>query len=136
MDSNITGVINTAPNRSSGGKEGLSGGKTLPVKELQAHEELVKIPLVAEKSSHESASKAGMPLDIDFLEGQLDVLNEQLRSRQRDLSFEIDRASKTPVLKVIHAETGEVIRQIPNELALKIANSIHHELYELFDALA
>ncbi|MBG6288057.1 flagellar protein FlaG [Pseudomonas nitroreducens] len=51
-------------------------------------------------------------------------LREQAQSVQRNLEFSVDDASGETVVKVVAADTGEVIRQIPSEVALKLAESL------------
>ena len=50
-------------------------------------------------------------------------LNEILRDRERDLEFSVDETTGRTILKVIHAESGEVIRQIPPEELLQITRT-------------
>ena len=50
-------------------------------------------------------------------------LNEILKDRERDLEFSVDDTTGRTILKVIHAESGEVIRQIPPEELLNIART-------------
>ncbi len=52
------------------------------------------------------------------------ILNQQLTSTQRGLGFHIDDAVGGPVVTVRSADTGEVIRQIPNEVVVRVAHSI------------
>lgn len=51
-------------------------------------------------------------------------LREQAQSLRRNLEFSVDEGSGETVVKVIAADTGEVIRQIPSEVALKLAESL------------
>lgn len=51
-------------------------------------------------------------------------LNELMRDGGRGLNFSIDPALRNPVVFVKNAETGEVIRQIPNEVVVRVAHSI------------
>ena len=51
-------------------------------------------------------------------------LNSYVQSINRNLEFNIDKDSGQTVVKVIDAETDEMIRQIPNEEALKIAKQL------------
>lgn len=51
-------------------------------------------------------------------------LREQAQSVQRNLEFSVDEASGETVVKVVAADTGEVIRQIPSEVALRLAESL------------
>jgi flagellar protein FlaG len=50
-------------------------------------------------------------------------LNEQMRRNNRDLSFSVDDVANTVVLTVKNKE-GEVVRQIPNEAALRVAHNM------------
>lgn len=51
-------------------------------------------------------------------------LNEQLaKSNNNTLAFAIDKSLSLPVVSVRNVETGELIRQIPNETIVKVA---HH----------
>jgi flagellar protein FlaG len=58
------------------------------------------------------------------LEIAIDRLNTQMRDGGRNVQFSIDSESKTPVVKVTKSDTGEVIRQIPNEAVLKAGHSV------------
>jgi len=42
----------------------------------------------------------------------------------RGLHFSIDDKMRMPVILVKNRESGEVIRQIPNEVVIKVAHSI------------
>jgi flagellar protein FlaG len=52
-------------------------------------------------------------------------LNEQMRRNGRDLSFSVDDVANKVVLTVKNKE-GEVVRQIPNEVVLRVAHSIEN----------
>jgi flagellar protein FlaG len=47
-----------------------------------------------------------------------------MRDGGRNLNFHIDDKVGGPVVLVKNAETGEVVRQIPNEVVVRIAHSI------------
>lgn len=51
-------------------------------------------------------------------------LNQMLQSTGRSLSIGIDKAVGGPVVTVRNSETGEVVRQIPNETVVQLAHSI------------
>jgi flagellar protein FlaG len=51
-------------------------------------------------------------------------IEEYLRSSGRDLEFRIDEATGRTVVSVRDPQTGEVIRQIPSEEALRIAQHL------------
>ena len=57
------------------------------------------------------------------LQEAVSMLNQQVASK-RGLGFQIDEAVGGPVVTVRSADTGEVIRQIPNEVVVRIAHNI------------
>ncbi|MCS4309449.1 flagellar protein FlaG [Rheinheimera pacifica] len=61
--------------------------------------------------------------DIE-LQQAIDVVNQAVALEQRSLNFSIDEASGRSVIKVIDYETDELIKQIPSEELLKVAQDI------------
>lgn len=53
----------------------------------------------------------------------IERLNEMMRAGGRNLSFAIDHSLNGPIITVRNQETGEVVRQIPNEVVVQIAHS-------------
>jgi len=68
------------------------------------------------------------------LEQAVTDIRKFVQSTQRNLDFSIDDSTHEVVVKVIATETGEVIRQIPSEMALKLAQSLHDASNVLFNA--
>ncbi|MBD2858424.1 flagellar protein FlaG [Spongiibacter sp. KMU-158] len=64
--------------------------------------------------------------ETDDLESSSTIskLNELMRDRERDLEFLIDDSTGKNVLKVLHAQSQEVIRQFPSEEVLRVAEFI------------
>ena len=58
------------------------------------------------------------------LQDAINRLNEMVRDGGRGLSFAMDDKLGRPVVYVKNAETGEVVRQIPNEVVVQLAHSI------------
>ena len=54
----------------------------------------------------------------------VEVVNQAVALEQRSLSFSVDDASGRSVIKVIDYETNELIKQIPTEELLKVAQDI------------
>lgn len=54
-------------------------------------------------------------------------MNEYIQSTQRDLNFSYDPDSGETVVKVLDRSTQEVIRQIPNEIFLHLAQTLNKE---------
>jgi flagellar protein FlaG len=70
------------------------------------------------------------------LQEAVSLLNNQLTSTKRGLGFRIDEAVGGPVVTVRSAESGEVVRQIPNEVIVKIAHNIEKAKGLLFNSKA
>jgi flagellar protein FlaG len=58
------------------------------------------------------------------LDAAIEHINTVMRDGGRNLSFAVDPALGRPVVVVRKEDTGEVIRQIPNEVVVKVAHSI------------
>lgn len=54
-------------------------------------------------------------------------LNDFVQNVQRDLQFEVDNEKGQTIVKVIDQSTQEVIRQIPDEVALRLAEKLHQD---------
>lgn len=70
----------------------------------------------------------------DDLEKAVTDIREFVQASQRQLDFSIDDSTGRVVVKVIATESGDVIRQIPSETALKLAQSLSQASSLLFDA--
>ena len=57
------------------------------------------------------------------LEEATEHLNQQMRRNSRDWSFSVDDVANKVVVTVKNRE-GEVVRQIPNEAALRVAHNL------------
>lgn len=55
---------------------------------------------------------------------QIDQLNKAETIRNTSLQFVMQENNEPPVVQVIDKDSGDVIRQIPSEVALKIAKAI------------
>ncbi len=60
------------------------------------------------------------------LEEAVERLNDQVKDYGRDLGFAVDRKINSFIITVRNTNTGEVIRQIPNEVVVKFAHSLEN----------
>jgi len=102
----------------------------------------VQSPSVQEQQA-ELRAKRAQELSEQAQEGQQGVreaitrLNDYVQSVQRDLQFQLDDTSGKTVVTVIDRQTSEVVRQIPDEVALRLAQDLQQdEPLSLFDAKA
>ena len=51
-------------------------------------------------------------------------MNERMQDGGRGLAFKVDPSLNLPVVTVTNQDTGEVIRQIPSEVVVKVAHNI------------
>ena len=62
--------------------------------------------------------------DHKRLQQAVDRMNAKMVDGGRGLAFRVDPDLGRPVVTVTNKETGEVIRQIPNEVVIRLARSI------------
>lgn len=70
------------------------------------------------------------------LEKAVTEIRDFVQSTKRNLDFSIDDSTGRVVVKVIATDSGEVIRQLPSEAALKLAASLSDVSSLLFDERA
>ena len=69
--------------------------------------------------------KSAAPIaDPELVKKATEQINKFIQSSSRDLQFSVDQNLNRIIVKVVDKETGEVIRQIPGEETLAIANSL------------
>jgi flagellar protein FlaG len=81
----------------------------------------VSAPTNAETMPLQSTAAASTDRNLKESVG---LINSAVENVQRDLSFSIDSDSNRTVIKVLDSKSGEVIRQMPTEVALDIASYV------------
>lgn len=61
------------------------------------------------------------------LDDAVSQLNDFVQTVQRDLQFEVDNDSGQTIVRVVDQSTQEVIRQIPDEVALRLAEKLQQD---------
>ncbi|VVP23726.1 flagellar protein FlaG [Pseudomonas fluorescens] len=93
-------------------------------------------PVVTDKKDQHKTEVAVAKVvepEPDELQKAVTDIQEFVQAAQRNLDFSIDDSTGRVVVKVIATETGLVIRQIPSEAALKLAQSLSDASSLLFD---
>jgi len=62
--------------------------------------------------------------DVDQVKQATERINKTIQTLSRNLEFTVDEESQENVVKVVDKDTGEVIRQMPSEETLRIANAL------------
>ena len=87
----------------------------------------------------QSTAPAAKPQMVDpqelqkKLEEAVKRLNEQMQENKRQLGFSVDNRLNRQIVRVTNQETGELVRQIPSEVVIRVANSIENLKGVLFD---
>ena len=76
--------------------------------------------------------QAPKPVAIQFdpnsaresIQEAVSILNQQLKQTNRGLGFRMDETLNAPVVTVVSESSGEVVRQIPNEVVVRVAHNI------------
>lgn len=90
-----------------------------------------ELPPVVQAAKTRLESGMGGAVSPEQLQEKLSAavahMNEYVQSTQRDLQFSLDANSGATVVKVLDRKTQELIRQIPDETFLRIAQSLSVE---------
>lgn len=80
----------------------------------------------------QEAQKAAKTADLPKLQDAVSKLNDYVQNTQRKLSFSVSAETGRTIIKVYDAETDELIRQIPPEETIRLAESIDATVKSLF----
>ncbi len=109
---------------SAGGAQRAPAATPLPAAPAEAEKASASVPTA-------KAPEIPKRAEIDYdpkqrrqeLAEAVDRLNEQMRQNGRALEIGVDKALDRPIYTVKNSQTGEVVRQIPDETLLRVA---HH----------
>ncbi len=88
-----------------------------------------------EKSADSKVTQTGK-VERDQVEKAVQDIQAFVDSNQRNLNFSIDETTGDVVVKIVATQSGEVIRQLPSEEALKMAQRLKDPHSLLFDEKA
>jgi flagellar protein FlaG len=89
-----------------------------------------------EQAASQPADKESQPVARETLESAVNAIQDFVQASERQLDFSIDDSTGQVVVKVIARQSGEVIRQLPSEVALKLAENLKDANSLLFDLKA
>jgi len=115
-----------------------------------------RLSVVSSAQKTQTASTSTAPAEVNKLEPQLKAQQDQEKSQkvskedvqnavtklndfvqnvQRNLQFNLDDASGKTIITVVDKQTSEVVRQIPDDVAVKLAQDLQQsEPLSLFNA--
>lgn len=92
--------------------------------------------IVEEGEPKSSAAVADVKDSREPVEQAVTSIQTFVQNIRRDLNFSLDDSSGRVVVKVTDSSSGEVIRQLPSEEALRLAESLEEVRSLLFQAEA
>lgn len=96
-----------------------------------------ELPVAAQAATSQPQDFGGQEVIQEKVQAAVAQMNEYIQSTQRDLNFTYDPNSGETVVKVLDRATQEVIRQIPDEIFLRLAQQMDiEEPGKLFSAQA
>ena len=82
------------------------------------------VPVVQMQVAVKADKQATTEDKLKNLKAALSQLNQQMVNSNQHLGFELNDHIKGPVITVLNTHTGEVVRKIPSEEVLRVAQSI------------
>ncbi|MFV1873315.1 MAG: flagellar protein FlaG [Oleiphilus sp.] len=115
-----------------------------------------RLSVISSAQKTQTTSTSTAPAEVDKLDPQLKTqqeldksqkvskeevesavtkLNDFVQTVQRNLQFNLDDASGKTIITVVDKQTSEVVRQIPDDVAIKLAQDLQQsEPLSLFNA--
>ncbi len=76
------------------------------------------------EGSPNAASLTDKPVDGSEIDRAVSRLKDYVQSLNRELQFTVDEESGKTVVKIIDGQSKEVVRQIPSDVLLQLANDM------------
>ncbi len=102
-----------------------SGNPAMPSPRLEAG--------LSSSGAEDETSKAEQKLDV---EEAVERIRTQVQTLQRNLNFSVDDSTGEVVVQVLDGDSGKVVRQIPSEDILRLAERLDEMRSLLFEAKA
>ena len=79
-----------------------------------------------EEASTQDAEKAPkvQQVSVEQLLSEVEEVNKYVQTVQRDLQFSVDKDLDRTVIRVVDSDTGDLIRQIPDDIFLELARRL------------
>lgn len=103
------------------------GGKAPDLAASGSNASAVQSPQAAVEASRADKLQARSDTQREELNDAVSQLNDFVQNVQRDLQFEVDNEMGQTIVKVVDQSTQEVIRQIPDEVAMRLAEKLQQD---------
>ena len=90
-----------------------------------AHKSTVQVPETPKVQAPKRVAIRFDPAEVrQNMKEAVAILNQQANENNRGLGFRMDETLGHAVVTVVSSKTGEVVRQIPNEVVVRVAHNI------------
>jgi len=107
--------------------QGLANKDSAEVSGISDVKNIADVKNTKEKTGIEGVEKVDDAEKPEALKEAVTRLTDFVQKTQRDLQFKLDESSGRTVITVLDRSTQEIIRQIPDDEALKLAQSLHQD---------
>jgi len=115
----------------------VQGGRSEPGREVRANAGSADVVSTQQVVGSKSAEQTdASPVSVSELADAVSRISDHIQVVRRNLQFDLDKDSGQTVVRVIDAQTDEVVRQIPSEDVLKLAKHLEEVSGLLFKAEA
>ncbi|RRJ85483.1 flagellar biosynthesis protein FlaG [Aestuariirhabdus litorea] len=106
-----------------------------PAAENRSSAEVIEARQQAQQAQAQKAAEQ-QEVSRQQVDDAVSNLNDFVQNIRRDLSFQVDEEAGEVIVQVTDYQTGEMIRQIPSEEALELAERLSEARSLLFEAKA
>lgn len=106
-----------AEGRNASGLASSSAERTLPGQSASQTQDASKAEQLQKRNEAQRAE----------LDDAVSQLNDYVQNVQRDLQFEVDNESGQTIVRVVDQQTQEVVRQMPDEVAMRLAEKLQQD---------
>ncbi|MEP4547838.1 MAG: flagellar protein FlaG [Saccharospirillum sp.] len=120
----------TPESRSVTAKPQQEGGNRLPaevVKQAGGNNALSSVGLYTKAQEDMAGQRPARASGAEELEQAVATLNDYVQNTERKLNFQLDEDAGLTIIRVYDKQTDELIRQIPNEEAVSLAQKLNEE---------
>ena len=122
---NAAAIQSLAPTNSNGLAKSAPTPSVEPKGDASAHLQTI---VQAEFKVNEKFTISTQDLQV-----AVDRLNQSLKEMNRDVNFSVDSSTGKDVVRVFNSNTGELVRQLPNDEMLNFVKNLENMMGMIFD---
>jgi len=124
-NANAAAIQSLAPTQSNGLAKSTPTPSAEPKGEASAHMQAIVQP--------EFRINEKFTISTEDLQLAVDRLNQSLKEMNRDVNFSVDSQTGKDVVRVFNSNTGELVRQLPNDEMLNFVKNLDNMIGMIFD---